>query len=58
MTKRNRWRRVLRCWIENSVDVPGGPHDAVTDQCDPADQNVADLSFVEVFEDAAETSYR
>jgi hypothetical protein len=48
---------VLGSRVEDSIDVPGCAHDAVANQCDAPDQDVAHFGLVEVFENAGEAGH-
>ena len=48
---------VVLLWVEDSIDIPRGPHDPVANQRDTPDQHVADAGAIEVFENLAESGH-
>jgi hypothetical protein len=44
--------------IEYGIHIPGSANNSMPNQCDPADQHVANTGAVEVVKNAAEASHR
>jgi len=44
--------------IEDGIDIACGPYDPMANQCDPANQHIADAGAIEVVQNSAEARHR
>src|ERR1039458_10524195 len=55
--QRSQALQILGLWSEDHVDIASGPHHSMANQCDSADEHIADARAVEIIEDPSETAH-
>ena len=55
--QRSQVLEILGLWSEDHVDIASGPHYSIANQCDSADEHIANARAVEIIEDPSETAH-